>query len=159
MSIGLSLAAAGIYVAAVIAAWGMLALFLDRDVIAEPGVPVILVPGVTVLMALGVAVAVFLLIARRWPARSVLSRWGYGCLVGVGAVVGWPLALLVGAFLSGESLAAASSFVLHQSLAPFLWAQAAIAAITTTLLLAWVGYYDPDRPAPRWYWESREDSE
>lgn len=158
-SVGIALAGGALFIAGIVATWGLVSLATDRDVIADSSVTPVLVPAATGLTAVAVALVLLGFIARRWPAHSVATRLGYGAVLGVIALVVWIAALVVGHFLGGADPAAAMRFGLHQLFGAFAWSLAAVAAIVGALMLAWTGYWDPDKPPPRWRWESRDDED
>lgn len=158
-SVGIALAGAGLFVAGVVMAWGLVSLASDRDVVADSDITPVLVPAATGVTAVVIAVVLLAFIARRWPAHSTAMRLGYGAVLGVIALATWIAVLVCGHFLGGAGLGVAVTFGLHQLLGPFSWVLGAVAAIVGTLMLAWTGYWDPDKPPPRWRWESRDEDD
>ena len=145
---GLLAAAVIVATALLVAAWGLLALALDREPVASDGVPRWVAP-VVVALALGALAgslwqqALTLLRGRRAPA------WGQIVVVAVGAYLLWCLAGLLAGLSIDETWV--SPFAV--CLAP-VWA---VACLLFWGVLARRVY--TDRPAPRWPWERRAEDE
>ena len=145
-----------LYAALVIAAFGLISLYTDRDVIDDPTVGPVVGPvmtGVAVLIVfvtlLGIALGV-----REENQRISL---GVAFLVGFGAYFFFAVAgaILVGAG-TGDPFGFIS-FLARQLLSPF-GAAAGVLAFIIAILFMWVlASRVGNKGRPRWPWEKHED--
>ncbi|MFD5599411.1 hypothetical protein ACFWHR_05085 [Leucobacter sp. NPDC058333] len=131
--------------ALLVAAWGGLALALNRDPVESGGVgawvaPVILATGLGILGFTLWRQALTLLRGRRGPA------WSSIVTVAVGSYLWWSLLGMLGGMSLGETWLSPFAATL-----PAIWA---IAALLFWAVLARRVY--TDRAAPQWPWERNE---
>jgi hypothetical protein len=119
--------AAVVYVAAVVAGWGILSLLLDRDVIDYPDAGPLLGPA----MALGGGVVTWLVLWRR-PVRAfaAVAIAGFGTYLAV-ILIGSVGYTVTRADLTWMLLAGA-----HFALSPFVAAAAGLSALTVLAVRA-----------------------
>lgn len=134
--------------ALLVAVWGGLALMLDRDPVASPGVPSSIAPlmlvGGLALLAVGLwRHAITLLRGRREPA------WSSIIAVAAGIYLWWGLLGMLAGMTVAETWLSPFAAAL-----PVIWAAA---ALLFWAVLARRVY--TDRPPPRWPWERDEETD
>ncbi|TFC13984.1 hypothetical protein E3O19_11640 [Cryobacterium algoritolerans] len=145
-----------LYAALTIAAFGMISLLADRDVITDPNAGPLVGPSMTAAAALVVFILMLLLGLRTRPENQRIAV-GYSLGTGFVAFVSF---LLVGAFLfalNAELPADSISFAGSLFVGPFA-ATAGILGFIVTLLYSMVlASRMPERGRPLWPWERRGD--
>ncbi|WP_336991130.1 hypothetical protein [Leucobacter sp. VD1] len=145
---GLVLAAAIVAAALLIAAWGLLALMLQRDPVSSDGVPLWAAP---LLLMLGLV----LLAAALWQQALVLLRgrrgpaWGVIVAAAGGVYLLWCLGGVIAGLSVDETWVSPFAGAL-----PLIWA---VASLLFWAVLARRVY--TKRPAPRWPWERAGEDE
>lgn len=148
-----ALACGVLYLALIVAGFGLLELFSDAEVVAEVHLGALVGP----LMVSAAVLTLTVLLALR-PAKvtRVGLDWGYALLVAVAS----PVAYVLAAFLGGVADLGASEG-LHFAVVTFLSGYNLLIAVLA--LLVSLGYsftlarrYD-QRGRPRWIWEDEFD--
>lgn len=148
--------ATALYVALVIATFGMTSLVLNRDVIADPSAGPLVGPVMT-----GVAVLVvffsFLSIALRVPEAAQQVWIGRAVLIGIGAYFTFCFigGILIGA-ASGE-LFGFTGFLGRQLLSPFAAAVGILAFAVALVFMLVLASHVGNKGRPRWPWEKHDD--
>lgn len=142
--------------ALVIAVFGLISLYTDRDVISDASVGPVVGPvmaGSSVLLVL----LWFLWIALRVPEDEQRIALGTALLLGV---VAYLVFCAVGGFLvgvaSGDPIAFVGFFSL-QLMSPFAIAVGIVAFVMAILFMLVLASRVGNKGRPRWPWEKRED--
>jgi hypothetical protein len=145
-----------LYAALVIAIFGMISLYTDRDVISDSTVGPVVGP---VMTASSVLLVLFWLlwIALRVPENEQRIALGTALLLGV---VGYLLFCAVGGFFvglaSGDPIAFIGFFGL-QLTSPFAISVGILAFIVCILFMLVLASRVGNKGRPRWPWENRDD--
>ncbi len=146
--------AAVLYAALIVAAFGMLSLLTNLDVIADPDVGPLVGPVMTVAAVL-IVFSLMLYLGLRTPPEQQHIVAGYAVGAGFAAVAAF---IVTGAVLHAASRAvlfAALTFSADTLRAPFVWT-VGILAFVVTLLYSWVlASHFTERGRPLWPWERR----
>jgi hypothetical protein len=148
--------ASGLYLALVIAVFGMISLLTGIEVIADPRAGQLAGPVATAAATLWV-IGCLLLIALRIPEPrqriSPLAALG----IGAGAYLAWALFAAI-AFLFGRGDAVGALIFFGGLLrGPFAAASGIIAFVIALLFMLVLASRVADRGRPRWPWEKEED--
>jgi len=148
--------ASGLYLALVIAVFGMISLLADIEVIADPRAGALTGPVATAAATL-VVIGCLLLIALRIPESrqriSALAALG----IGVGAYLAWALfAAIAFLFTSGDPVGALIFFGTLLT-GPFAVASGIIAFVVALLYMLVLASRVADKGRPRWPWENDHD--
>lgn len=148
--------AGALYLALLVAGFGMLSLLLNRDVIDDPDAGPIAGPvmaGVSVAIVFGC----MLVIALRVPKDKQRVAPVTAFLVGLAAYFFFAVA---GGVLLGAGRGDPLGFVLSlgtQLLSPFAFAAGALAFVVLLLYMIVIASQVGDRGRPRWPWEKHDD--
>lgn len=158
VSLALAAFASALYLALVIAAFGLISLATDTDVIDIPGQNLLLGPTMVGSALIVVAVRLAGVAARHVRLREIGGRiptvpLGGGALTGLAAFLVY---IIVGGML--RSLAARDGeqlllFPLHELLRPYAWALGALALLVHVLFAVVLAYTGDNPGRPRWPWE------
>lgn len=157
-ALGYTFAATLIFLAALVAAFGMISLFTDEEVIDIPGAGPLLGPLAALLAALIFALAALRSLHRDTgsePAR-VPSRIAAGIALGLLIWVAYAVTIGAGQLLAAGTLAAGTDAALHALLRPFSLTAGVLAALILPSLLALSAAAGRGHTPTRWHWE--EDS-
>jgi hypothetical protein len=145
-----------LYVALVVAGFGILSLWLDEDVISDPDAGPIAGPIMSAF-AVAVVFAYLLTLALRVPKERQRVAPLSALLVGFAA---YAVFAIVGGVALGLGDAEAFGFVIalgSQLLSPFALAAGVLAFIVVLLDMIVIASQIGDRGRPRWPWEKRDD--
>jgi hypothetical protein len=148
--------AAGLYLAVVIAAFGVISLLAGVEVVADPRAGELAGPVATAA-ATAFVIGCLLLIALRVPAsrQRVAPLTALG--IGVGAYAAWALFAAL-AVLLGRGDAVGALILFARLLAgPFAIAVGIAAAIVALLYMLVLASRIGERGRPRWPWERDDD--
>ncbi|WP_308467473.1 DUF6121 family protein [Rathayibacter soli] len=146
------------YGALVVAAFGMISLLLDRDVITDPSAGPLVGPVMTVV-AVGIVLAVLLNIGLRVREDRQRIALGAALLTGLASYFffGVAGALLIG-IGSGDPIAFLT-FLALQLVSPFAIAAGVLAFVVTILYMLILASKVGDKGRPRWPWERYDEDE
>ena len=145
-----------LYAALVIAVFGLISLYTDRDVITNGSVGPVVGPvmtGCSVLLVL----ACFLWIALRVPEDRQRIEPGTALLIGVVAYLAF---CVVGGFLVGIASTDPFAFIGFfgdQLISPFAISVGILAFIVAVLFMLVLASRVGNKGRPRWPWEKRDD--
>jgi hypothetical protein len=147
-----------LYVALIVAGFGILSLWLDRDVISDPNAGPIAGP---VMIGVSVLIVFFSLlsIALRVPEEKQRVSPQAALLIAVGAYFFFAVA---GGVILGAGRGDPFGFVVAfggQLLSPFAAICGALAFIVVLLDMIVLASRIGDRGRPRWPWEKRDDED
>jgi hypothetical protein len=148
--------ATGLYAALVIAAFGLISLALDRDVIDDRSAGPLVGPFMTGVAVL-VVLAAFLAIALRVPEERQRISLGVAFLVGFGAYFFF---CATGGILVGAGNGDPFGFILFagsQLISPFAAAVGVLAFVVTILFTLVLASRVGARGRPRWPWEKDDE--
>ena len=148
--------AAVLLAALLVAAFGMISLLADTDVISDPNAGPLVGPGMTIAAAVLVFVLMLLLGLRTRPENQRVAVV-YSLATGFGALAAFVLTGAVlyalGAGLPGDS----GGFAVSILLGPFAVTAGILAFIITLLYSLVLASRMPERGRPKWPWEQGEN--
>lgn len=156
-ALGLAAFAIVLHVTLVVAAFGLISLLTDTDVIAEPDAGTLVGPTMVAASVL-MASFLWLRIVRQVPPEDI--RVSLAAALGVG-FASWFSFVIVGSVLYIFSTGQVFSFAVFMAahmISPFAITAGLIATILTVLYLAMLARKARGSHRPRWPWESDQDS-
>ncbi|TFD15313.1 hypothetical protein E3T26_07385 [Cryobacterium sp. TMT1-21] len=148
--------AAVLYAALVVAAFGMISLLTNRDVIIDPNAGLLVGPSMTAAASLVVFLLMLLLGLRSRPENQRIAV-GYALGTGFAAFAAFVLVgtilFALNAGLPADSIAFAGSVLLG----PFAATAGIIGFIVTLVYSMVLASRMPERGRPLWPWERRDD--
>jgi hypothetical protein len=148
--------ATGLFLALIIAAFGMISLLAGVDVIADPHAGQLVGP-VAVAGATALLIGCLLAIALRVPEERQRIAPLTALAIAVGAYLAYALVGAIAYFFAGADAVAALLFLGDQLTGPFGIAVAVIAFVITVLFMLVLASRIADRGRPRWPWENHDD--
>ncbi|MFZ4843835.1 hypothetical protein [Mycetocola saprophilus] len=155
---GYTAAATLVYLAGVIAGFGMVSLITDTEVVDEPALGTL--PGPIAIMVTGVLFALGTLraldragrgdaAAESWATRILSAFW-----IGLAVLAGYTASLVIALVWNG--LDEFTPALVHTLLRPYPWTAAAIASAIILALLPLSAAALRGHTPRRWYWEDDE---
>jgi Family of unknown function (DUF6121) len=141
-----------LYLAAVVAAFGLISLATDLEVISEPGAGPLLGPTMTGA-AVVLVLLLMLIVGLRTPPEGQRIAPGYALATGIAA---FGIFIVVGGLLEvvgdGQPFHLIT-FAVAMLLSPFAWAVGALGFVVTLLYTWIIALRFAERGRPLWPWE------